>query len=130
MLLPSSRVPLRLRTEVSLVGERTKLGLGLIGVALVLGVLGDALLRATPWGVNFFVWIALLVGLAVSFARWGHMVTGGEGRWLVFVAIVFASGIVLRDSPVVVFLDVLAVMISLSLAVWRGRSGSLRRAGI
>jgi hypothetical protein len=130
MLLPSSTVPFRLRTEVSLVGERTKLGLGLIGVALVLGVLGDALLRATPWGVNFFVRIALLVGLAVSFARWGHMVTRGEGRWLVFVAIVFASGIVLRDSPVVVFLDVLAVMISLSLAVWRGRSGTLRRAGI
>ena len=48
-------------------GERTRLGLGLIGVALVLGVLGDILLRATPWGVNFFVWITLLVGLAVSF---------------------------------------------------------------
>jgi hypothetical protein len=112
------------------VGERTKLGLGLIGVALALGVLGDILLRATPWGVNFFVWIALLVGLAVSFARWGQVGTGGEGRWLIFVALVFASGVVLRDSPVVVFLDVLAVMISLSLAVWRGRSGSLRRAGI
>ena len=111
-------------------GERTKLGLGLIGVAVALGILGDILLRATPWGLNFFIWIALLVGLAVSFARWGRMVTGGEGRWLVFVAIVFAFGVVLRDSPVVVFLDVLAVMISLSLAVWRGRSGSLRRAGI
>ena len=111
-------------------GERTKLGLGLIGVAVALGVLGDFLLRATPWGVNFFIWITLLVGLAVSFARWGRMVTGGEGRWLVFVAIVFASGIVLRDSPVVAFLDVLAVMISVSLAVWSGRRGSLRRAGI
>lgn len=111
-------------------GERTRLGLGLIGVALVLGVLGDILLRATPWGVNFFVWITLLVGLAVSFTRWGRVGTGGEGRWLVFVAVVFASGVVLRDSPVVVLLDVVAVMISLSLAVWCGRSGSLRRAGI
>ena len=111
-------------------GERTRLGLGLIGVALVLGVLGDILLRATPWGVNFFVWITLLVALAVSFARWGRVGTGGEGRWLVFVAVVFASGVVLRDSPVVVLLDVVAVMISLSLAVWCGRSGSLRRAGI
>jgi hypothetical protein len=112
------------------VGERTRLGLGLIGVALVLGVFGDVLLRATPWGVNLFIWITLLVGLVVSFARWGRIVTGGEGRWLVLVAVVFASGIVLRDSPVVVFLDVLALLISLSLAVWRGRSGSLRRAGI
>jgi hypothetical protein len=112
------------------VGERTRLGLGLIGVALVLGALGDFLLRAAPWGVNFFIWTTLLVGLAVSFARWGRLVTGGEGKWLVFVVIVFASGIVLRDSPVVVLLDVLAVLIALSLAVWRGRSGSLRRAGL
>ena len=111
-------------------GERTRLGLELLGAAVALGVLGDVLLRATPWGLNFFIWITLLVGLAVSFARWGRMIAGGEGRWLVFVAIVFASGIVLRDSPVVVFLDVLAVMISLSLAVWRGRSGSLRWSGI
>jgi len=112
------------------VGERTRLGLGLLGVAVALGVLGDILLRATPWGVNFFIWITLLVGLAVSFAKWWRMDPGGEGRWLIFVAVIFAFGILLRDSPVVVFLDVLAVMISLSLAVWRGRSGSLRRAGI
>ena len=73
-------------------GDRTRLGLGLLGVAVVLGVLGDFLLRATPWGVNFLIWITLLVGLAVSFARWGRMVTGGEGRWLVFVAVIFAFG--------------------------------------
>ena len=111
-------------------GERTRLGLGLIGVALVLGALGDFLLRATPWGVNFFIWTTFLVGLAVTFARWGRVGTRGEGKWLVFVAVLFASGIALRDSPVVVFLDVLAVLISLSLAMWRGRSGSLRRAGL
>ena len=100
-------------------GERTKLGLGLFGIALVLGISGDILLRAAPWGVNFFVWIALVVGLAVAFARWGRVVAGGEGRWLVFVAVVFAFGVALRASPVIVSLDVLAVMISLSLAVWR-----------
>ena len=111
-------------------GERTKLGLGVIGVALVLGVLGDVLLRATPWGVNFLIWVTALVGLAVLLARWGRVFTGGEGRWLVFVAVVFAAGLVVRDSPVVVVLDVMAVLISLSLAVWRGRGGSLRRAGI
>jgi hypothetical protein len=54
----------------------------------------------------------------------------GEGKWLVFAAIVFAAGVVVRDSPVVVALDVLGVLISLSLAVWRGRSGTLRRSGI
>jgi hypothetical protein len=112
------------------VGERTRLGLGVLGVALVLGGLGDALLRATPWGINFLIWVTALVSFALFLARWGRVGTGGEGKWLIFVAIVFATGVVLRDSPVVVFLDFLGVLISLSLAVWLGRGGSLRRAGI
>jgi hypothetical protein len=112
------------------VGERTRLGLGVLGVALVLGGLGDVLLRATPWGINFLIWVTALVSFALFLARWGHVGTGGEGKWLIFVALVFAAGVVLRDSPVVVFLDCLGVLISLSFAVWLGRSGSLRRAGI
>ena len=111
-------------------GERTRLGLGVLGIALVLGGLGDLLLRATPWGINFLIWVTVIVGLATLLARWGRVGTGGEGKWLVLVALVFAAGLVLRDSPVVVFLDLLGVMVSLSLAVWLGRSGSLRHAGI
>ena len=68
--------------------------------------------------------------LAIFLARRGRVGTGGEGKWLVFVALAFAAGLVLRDSPVVVLLDLFGVLISLSLAVWLGRSGSLRRAGI
>jgi hypothetical protein len=112
------------------VGERTRLGLGVLGVALVLGGLGDLLLRATPWGINLLIWVTAIVGLAILLAKWGSVGTGGEGKWLVFVALVFAAGLVLRDSPVVVFLDLLGVLISLSLAVWFGRGGSLGRAGI
>ncbi|HEX5699926.1 MAG TPA: hypothetical protein VFX77_04720, partial [Rubrobacter sp.] len=111
-------------------GERTRLGLGVLGVALVLGGLGDLLLRATPWGINFFIWVTAIVGLAILLAGWGRVGVGGEGKWLVFVALVFAAGLFLRDSPVVVFLNLLGVLISLSIAVWLGRSGSLRRAGI
>jgi hypothetical protein len=112
------------------VRERTRLGLGLIGVALALGGLGDALLRATPWGINFLIWVMALVGLTVLLANWGHVGSGGEGKWFTFVAVVFAAGVVVRDSPVVVLLDFFGVLISLSLAVWLGRSGSLRHAGI
>lgn len=111
-------------------GDRTRLGLGVLGAALVLGGLGDLLLRATPWGINFPIWATVLLGFAVWLARWGRVRLGGEGKWLVFVAVSFAAWIAVRDSPVVVALDVLAVLISLSLAVWCGRSGSLRRAGI
>lgn len=99
-----------------------------MGAALVLGGLGDALLRATPWGVNFPLWVTALVGTALLLARAGRVRLEGEGRWLAVVALVFATGVVLRDSPVVMLLDVLAVMLALALAVWRGRAGSLRGA--
>lgn len=109
--------------------SRTRLGLGILGAALILGGLGDALLRATPWGVNFLLWIAALAVAGVALARWGVLLRG-DGRWFAVVAVVFAGGVAWRDSPVVVALDVGVVLLSISLAIWRGRDGSLRRAGI
>ena len=36
----------------------------MLGAALILGALGDWLLRAIPWGVNFSLWVAALAGAA------------------------------------------------------------------
>jgi hypothetical protein len=63
------------------------------------------------------LWVTALVGMAVLLAKSGRVPLEGEGRWLVGVAPVLTAGVVLRDSPVVVLLDVLAVMLALSLAV-------------
>jgi len=112
------------------VDERTRLGLGVLGASLMLGALGDVLLRATPWGGNFFLWAAALAGAAAVVAWLGRLRVAGEGRWLVPVAVLFALGLAWRDSPMVVFLDLLAFLIAVSLAVLRGRSGRLRLAGI
>ena len=52
--------------------DQTRLGLLALGAAILLGVAGDLLLRATPWGVNAPIWIALLVaavGVLVYRAR-------------------------------------------------------------
>jgi Domain of unknown function (DUF4173) len=112
------------------VDERTRLGLGVLGASLMLGALGDMLLRATPWGINFFLWAAVLSGAAAVLVWLGRLRAAGEGRWLVPVALLFALGIAWRDSPAVVLLDLLAFLIATSLAVLRGRSGRLRVAGI
>lgn len=109
--------------------DRTRLGLGILGAALILGGLGDALLRATPWGVNFLLWVAALGVAGVALAWWGVPLRG-DGRWFAAVAVIFAGGVLWRDSPVVVALDVGVVLLAISLAIWRGREGSLRRAGI
>ena len=110
--------------------ERTRLGLGVLGASLMLGLMGDLLLRATPWGVNFSLWVAALVAAAAVVAWLGHLRVAGEGRWLVPVAVVFAAGIAWRDSPMVVFLDLLSCLVAVSLAVLRGRTGRLLLAGI
>jgi hypothetical protein len=112
------------------VGERTRLGLGVLGAALFLGVLGDGLLRATPWGINLFVWVAALVGAAAAVARRGRLQMAGEGRWLVPVALVFAAGLAWRDSATVVFLNLLGLLVAVSLAALWGPSGRLRLAGV
>lgn len=111
-------------------GEKTKLGLAVIGVAFVLGGVGDLLLRATPWGINFPLWVCALVLAATGLSLWGGERPTGEGRWLLPVAFLFAAGVAFRDSPAVVALDVALVLFALSLAALRGRSGVLRRSGV
>ena len=111
-------------------GERTRIGLAALGAALVLGGLGDLLLRATPWGINLLLWVGTLAALAVGLSRLGGGRPIGEGRWMLPLAVLFAGGVALRDSPVVVALDVSMAMLALALAALRGRSGVLRRAGI
>jgi hypothetical protein len=57
--------------------DRTRLGLGLLGAAFVLGVLGDELLRATPLGINLFLWV---VALAITLVLRDRRTDGGDWR--------------------------------------------------
>src|SRR5436853_6188190 len=45
--------------------NETKLGLGVLCVALIASVLGDALWRAEPWGINVPIW-AIVATAAVA----------------------------------------------------------------
>jgi F0F1-type ATP synthase assembly protein I len=44
--------------------NNTRLGLGILQGALLIGIAGDFLLRTTPWGLNAFLWV-LLVSIAL-----------------------------------------------------------------
>ena len=59
------------------------LGLRLLLVALLVGVVADLLLRATPWGVNLLVTVGVGVVAGGLLCRWGDVKLEGEGRWLV-----------------------------------------------
>ncbi len=111
--------------------ERTKLGLEVLEAALLLGLLGDALLRATPWGLNVFLWTGALATASIMLlARWRCVALTGEGRWLVLPTIFFALAFAWRDSPVLEFLDALALLVTLSLIALRARTGRIRLAGL
>src|SRR5688572_25842895 len=112
------------------VRDGTRLGLLALAVAALLGLLGDLLLRATPWGLNAPLWLLALVvgaGLLVWQARLPLL---GEGRWLALVALAFAGGIALRASPSMVAVNVVAVLLTLGLAGHRAKSGWPRIGGL
>src|SRR5215470_4759030 len=99
--------------------DRTKLGLGILAASLFLGAIGDGLLRATPWGLNLFLWVAALLGAALFLAyRQGLTFTWGR-HWLVLPVVFFAAAFGWRDSVVLKSLDGLALLITLSLATLR-----------
>ena len=105
--------------------ERTKLGLGIAGTAVMLGFLGDGLLRSTPWGLNVFLFAFALVGSAATLASWRGLRLLGEGRFLVAPLLFFAALFVWRDSNTLAVINGLSILVAISLAVLRSRSGSL-----
>ncbi len=108
----------------------TRLGLALLPTALGIGILGDFLLRETPWGVNVFLW--LLGALACLFAlAWrGQVAARGEGRWLAIPALLLALGLAWRDSTTLRTLDVCGLLACLAVGAVRTRAGQVRLAGI
>jgi Domain of unknown function (DUF4173) len=109
--------------------DRTRLGLGLLGAALVLGVLGDELLRATPLGINLFLWVAALVVTLALLARWRRTSLTGGRRWMLPALLVFAALPAWRDSPWLVALDLLAIAAALALGALR-TARPVHRAGL
>ncbi|MBI3910990.1 MAG: DUF4173 domain-containing protein [Armatimonadetes bacterium] len=110
-----------------------KLALCALGASLVLGVLGDALLRATPWGLNVGLWVGSLAVAATGLIRWSRHPVGtvaGSVCWLALPALFFAFALAWRDSPTLNCLSGLGLLITLALAALRARTGQLAVAGI
>ena len=112
------------------VGDQTKLGLGVLGAALVLGILGDGLLRATPWGLNVGLWTLALLAAVGGLVRWRRIPLTGDGRWLVLPILFFAGAIGWRASPTLFVLNLFCLLVVLALAAIRTRFGRLWVAGL
>jgi hypothetical protein len=108
-----------------LLSGQTRQGLGLLGVALFAGVCADALLRATPWGVNFFLWMCLTVLAAACWLRQQRRVPDTGTLWLVVGLLFFSAAFAWRASPVLRGLDMSARATLLLLIGLRTRTGKL-----
>lgn len=115
-------------TVRALMSPHTRGALGVTGAALLLGVLGDALLRPTPWGLNVALWTVALVAAAALLQGWAD--TEDRVRGWMPVALVIAALLAWRDSPTLKGMDLTALALVLGLAVHRARGGTIRLGGL
>jgi hypothetical protein len=95
-----------------------------------LGLVGDLLLRATPWGLNVLLWVLAAVGLAAAVAALCGARLRGEGRWLVAPMVLFAALFAWRASDALALINGVVLLGLLSLAAMRSRSGRVLSAGL
>lgn len=109
---------------------RGQLALELVVGSLALGVLGDALLRAGPWGLNALVWTGLLLVAALILVTRHRLALDARAGWLGGGALVVAGGFAWRDAPALKLLDFASLCGLLVLGLWRARGVRLGVGGV
>ena len=91
--------------------ERTRTGLEILQSAVLLGILGDVLLRATPWGLNVLLFIgALVAAMTMLVLRRRREFLNAQTVSLNAALIFFAAMFVWRDSIELKIYDALAIL--------------------
>lgn len=81
-----------------------------LGIAALLGVVGDALIGNGPGGLGFPLWIALIAASAVSLIWRADLVVSRETAFWLMTAAVCAIGVAWRDADDLQALDILATI--------------------
>src|SRR3989475_8704692 len=99
--IPQATAPLRRAARdcggMNAMSEKTRLGLEILGAATVLGVSGDLLLRATPWGLNALLCTAGLVAAAAYIVHRHSIAVSADALWLAVAILLLASNFTARD---------------------------------
>jgi hypothetical protein len=103
----------------------TRLGLTLLGGALLQGVLGDVLFHGVPLGVNVALWVGSFVVCLALLLRVSHAPLGQGRRFMVGPLVLFASFAAWRDSPWLLGLDALGIVGAIAIGALR--SPAVRR---
>src|SRR5207247_2559989 len=84
--------------RVSAPSQQTRLGLEVLTVSAALGIGADALLRATPWGLNALLCTVGVVAAAGWIVRRRQIAVSGDAPWLALTALLLGSNFVARGS--------------------------------
>ncbi len=111
--------------------SRTKLGIEILTIAAVIGLLGNVLLRETPWGLNAFVFVTLFTVAMVGLA-YRHRPELLTARTLSLQAamVFFGAMFVIRDSIDLRVYDTFAIIILMGVLVLPNFGVNQRFAGI
>jgi hypothetical protein len=91
--------------------EKTKTGLVILEAAILMGILGDALLRVTPWGLNVFLWIGTLAAAMMMLTlRRRSEFLNAQTISLHIALVFFAAMFVWRDSMELKLLNTLSIL--------------------
>jgi uncharacterized protein DUF4153 len=101
---------------MSAVSGKTRLGLEILAAGAGLGLAGDALLRAVPWGLNALLCATGLVAAAAWLVRRHRVVVSSDAPWLAAAALLIASTFVARDSRTLRAFDTIGLVIILAVA--------------
>ena len=103
----------------------------LLAAGVVLGAVGDALLRAPgPPGLNLSLWIASVALAAIMLHRRAAPARDRERVAWLMIGVVFAAGLAWRDAPPLKLLALGCATLTFALAAHRPAAAWVRRAGV
>src|SRR5215203_2397930 len=110
---------------------RSKTGIEILEFAVVIGLLGDMLLRSTPWGLNVFLFnTAFAAGMITLLYKRAPGYLNRQTVPLFGVLVFFASMFAWRDSIELRIADTFAIIATLSVLIIPTMKMPARMAGV
>lgn len=109
---------------------QSRLPLTILGLAMALGVLGDLLLRAMPWGLNLTLMAVVVVAAGAWLVYRHRLQVSKDAVLLGTTALLAAAAFVRRDSDALRALDLMTLVGALGLSMLAAQGAPIRLRGI
>src|ERR1044072_639462 len=98
------------------VSPRAKLAFEVAAAGVAGGIVGEARLRAMPWGLNVAIGTTALVAVGAWLVRRNRITPGPDAPWLAITVLLLGLAFVRRDAATLAAYDVLALIGALAFA--------------